>query len=146
MKRLYELREILCDELDKMTGEIAKGKMSQSHLEMAQKLTDTIKNIDKICMLEENGGYSQAGRWEARIDGEYGRRNSYDYNDGNSQARGGNCRGDGYGNDRMSYRRGYSRDDAKEEMMDKLEDLMYETGDGKTKEAIKKCLDNLKQM
>lgn len=144
MKKLYELREILCEELDKMAGDISKNKMSQAHLDVVHKITDTIKNIDKICMLED-GGYSQAGRWQASIDGEYGRRNSYDYNDSNSQTRGGNRRG-GYSRDGMTYRRGYSRDDAKDEMADRLEDLMYETGDGKTKEAIKKCLDSLKQM
>lgn len=138
MKKLYELRDMLCEELDRITGEVSKSKMSQAHLDLIHKLTDTIKNIEKICMFEEQG-YSQAGHWEASIDGEYGRGESY--NRGMSQARGG--RGGTRGG---NYRRGYSRDDAKDEMFDKLEDLMYEADDGKTKEALKKCVETLKQL
>ena len=50
-----------------------KPEMSAGDLETVHKLTDTIKNIDKICALEEDGGYSEAGDWE----GDYGRGSSY---------------------------------------------------------------------
>ena len=48
--------------------------MSACNLESVHKLTDTIKNIDKIIMIEEDG-YSQAGG-----------RNTRGYGDGNSYA------------------------------------------------------------
>lgn len=35
--------------------------MGAGDLEVIHKLTDTIKNINKICMLEEDGSYSREG-------------------------------------------------------------------------------------
>ena len=55
MKSLYELEEMLCDELDEIVG---KGELSAGSLDVVHKLTDTIKNIDKIEMLEDDG-YSE---------------------------------------------------------------------------------------
>ena len=55
MKTLYDLKDMLCAELDEIGK---KGEMSAGDLETVHKLTDTIKNIDKITMLEE-GGYSR---------------------------------------------------------------------------------------
>lgn len=137
MKKLYELKEILCDELDSTTAEISKGKISQSGLDYVHKLTDTLKNVDKIIMIEEDGGYSGDGAWTARIDGEYGHGNSF-------AGRGGSRRGGGRRSG--SYHEGYSRDEAIEETTEKLEDLMYDVDNPKAKEAIKKCLENLKHM
>ena len=65
MKALEKLRETLCEELDKVAK---KNDMSAGDLEVTHKLTDTIKNIDKIMMLEGDEGYSQNG---------YGQGNSY---------------------------------------------------------------------
>lgn len=47
---LYDLKDMLCAELDEIGK---KGEMSAGDLETVHKLTDTIKNIDKITMLEE---------------------------------------------------------------------------------------------
>ena len=59
MKNLYKLKDMLCEELDEISE---KQGMSAGDLDTAQKLTDTIKNIDKIIMLED--GYSQMdGGW-----------------------------------------------------------------------------------
>lgn len=65
-----KLKDKLWDELEELDR---KEKLSTGDLELAHKLTDTIKNIDKICALED-GGYSQAGNWEAtgQINGTYG--------------------------------------------------------------------------
>ena len=70
MKALYDLKEMLSAELEEIAR---KPEMSAGDLETVHKLTDTIKNIDKICALEEDGGYSEAGDWE----GDYGRGSSY---------------------------------------------------------------------
>ena len=45
MKSMYELRDMLCKELDEL---IRKGELGAGDLDIAHKLTDTIKNIDKI--------------------------------------------------------------------------------------------------
>ena len=63
---MHELKEKLCEELEEIAR---KPEMSAGDLEAAHKLTDTIKNIDKIEMLEEDDGYSRAGTWEADMRG-----------------------------------------------------------------------------
>lgn len=52
MHALKELKEKFHDELEKIAR---KSEMSAGDLETAHKLTDTIKNIDKICMFEDDG-------------------------------------------------------------------------------------------
>lgn len=49
MKYLHELKEKLCEELQEIAE---KQDLSAGDLEAVHKLTDTIKNIDKIEMLE----------------------------------------------------------------------------------------------
>ena len=56
MDYMHELKEKLCDELEEIAN---KGELGAGDLEIIHKLTDTIKNLDKIGMLED--GYSQAG-------------------------------------------------------------------------------------
>ena len=69
MKALNELKDKLHDELDEISR---KPELGAGDLEIIHKLTDTIKNIDKICMLEDGEGYSEA------VDGgDYGRGSSY---------------------------------------------------------------------
>lgn len=159
---MHEIKKKLMDELYEVEEKMKKasgGKISAGDLEYIHKLTDSIKNIDKIEALE-SGDYSEASEWMA--DGRmYG--NSYD--DGMSYARGGRGRGrnakrdsmgrysrDGGGSyrggssydDGMSYARGgrggYSRDSAKEHMIDRIEDMMEETDDPKTKRALERCV------
>ena len=60
MEHLRELKEKMCRELDEISK---KRDMSAGDLETAHKLTDTIKNIDKIQMLEDGTGYSMDGDW-----------------------------------------------------------------------------------
>lgn len=121
MKVLYELKDMLCDELEEIGK---KGEMSAGDLETVHKLTDTIKNIDKIIMLEESG-YSRDGDWDANIRGTYGRGNSY--------ARRG-----------QHYVRGhYSRDEGREYMMRRMEEMMDEA-DGNDRETIRRCYETMK--
>ena len=72
MKSMYNLRDMLCKELDEIAR---KGELGAGDLDIAHKLTDTIKNIDKIEMYD--GGYSRSGDWDADIRGTYGRGSSY---------------------------------------------------------------------
>ncbi len=135
MKALYDLKDKLQIELDEIAR---KPEMGAGDLELVHKLTDTIKNIDKICALEEEGGYSQA----VDMDG-YDRGNSY-ANRGKHYVRGHYSR-DGYGD--YSQRRGrdgrYSRDGARDHMISQLEDLMESAGTEKEREAIRRCMSQL---
>lgn len=134
MKALDDLRDMLCEELDEIAK---KQEMSAGDLETVHKLTDTIKNIDKIFMLED-GEYSEAGEWEMTGRGEYGRGSSY-ANRGKHYVHGHYSREDG--------RRGrdgrYSRADAKEHMMDQLEAMINDAGSEKEREAIRRCISQL---
>lgn len=132
MEYMHELKEKLCDELDEIAR---KGELGAGDLEIVHKLTDTIKNLDKIEMLEDDGGYSQAGDWEADMRGTYGRGSSYRGRKRDSMGR--------YSRDGRMMRGGYSRHDAKEAMMDQMEDLMAQAGSEKEREAIRRCMNQL---
>ena len=130
MEYMHELKEKLCKELEEIAN---KGELGAGDLEIIHKLTDTIKNLDKIEMLED-GGYSQAGDWE--IEGRaYNRGNSYARRKRDSMGR--------YSRDGRMMRGGYSRHDAKEAMMDQMEDLMAQAGSEKEREAIRRCMNQL---
>ena len=131
MEYMYELQDELCKELD----EIARTpEMGAGDLEIIHKLTDTIKNLDKIEMLED-GGYSQAGDWEADMRGTYGRGSSYRGRKRDSMGR--------YSREGRGGRGGYSRHDAKEAMMEQMEMLMDQAGSEREREAIRRCMGQL---
>lgn len=139
MRTYEELKEMLCRELD---GIVKKDELSAGSLDTVHKLTDTIKNIDKIEMLEEDGysqrrRYSRDGGWEAR--GVYGTDHSYD-DDGNSYR--------GRKRDSMGrYSRDddgiYSRADGKDHAIRKLHEMMDDAMSDKEREAIKRCISTL---
>ena len=137
MDYMYELKDKLCKELDEIAR---KPEMGAGDLEIIHKLTDTIKNLDKIEMLEDGGGYSQAGDWE--IEGRaYNRGNSYARRKRDSMgrySRDGRMMRGGYRDGRM-----YSRAEAKEDMMEQMEDLMAQAGSEKEREAIRRCMNQL---
>ena len=58
---MHELKDKLCEELEEIAR---KGELGAGDLEIVHKLTDTIKNIDKIEMLEEDDGYSRDGDYD----------------------------------------------------------------------------------
>lgn len=128
-KAMYELRNMLCEELDELAR---KGDLGAGDLEIAHKLTATIKNIDKIEMMEDDGysrdgdylrdgDYSRGGDWRADMRGTYGRGSSY--------ARRG-----------THYVRGhYSRADSMEHLREQINDMMRETDDDRVKEALRRA-------
>ena len=126
MKSMYDLRDMLCKELDEITR---KGELGAGDLDIVHKLTDTIKNIDKIEMLEDDGysqrRYSQAGDWEADMRGTYGKGSSY--------ARRG-----------THYVRGhYSRDGARDDMKRQLQEMLDNADDESIRRAIQRCMDTI---
>ena len=139
MEYMYELKDKLCKELDEIAR---KPEMGAGDLEIIHKLTDTIKNLDKIEMLEDGGGYSQAGDWE--IEGRaYNRGNSYSRRKRDSMgrySRDGRMMRGGYRDGRM-----YSRAEAKEDIMEKIEDMM-DDADPKEKEILRRAMDQLEKV
>lgn len=144
MRKYEDLKEKLCEELEEFAN---KPDMKAGDLETIHKLTDTIKNIDKITMLEDNE-YSEAGDWEAR--GGYDSGNSYARR-GEHYVRGHYSR-DGRGDYSMrrGQRRGadgrYSRDSAKESLIEKMEEMIDEAGTERERETIKHCIRKLENM
>ena len=131
MEYMYELKDKLCKELDEIAR---KPEMGAGDLEIIHKLTDTIKNLDKIEMLEDSG-YSQAGDWEMEGRGSYNRGSSYRGRKRDSMGR--------YSRDGRGGRGGYSRHDAKEAMMEQMEMLMDQAGSEREREAIRRCMGQL---
>lgn len=131
MEKLHELKEKLWAELDELAE---KREMGAGDLEVVHKITDTIKNIDKICMLEDREGYS-----EAMDDDDYGRGSSY-ANRGKHYVRGHYSR-DGYPM-RRDRRGRYSREDGRSEMMEHLEMAMDAATD-QDRETIKRFMRQL---
>ena len=138
MEYMYELKDKLCKELDEIAR---KSEMGAGDLEIIHKLTDTIKNIDKIDMLEDDG-YSQAGYRDRGSS--YNRGSSY-ANRGKHYVRGHYSR-DGYSMEGRGNRGGYSRHDAKEAMMEQMEMLMEQAGSEREREAIRRCMSQLEQV
>ena len=138
MDYMHDLKDKLCQEQEEIAR---KPEMGAGDLELVHKLTDTIKNIDKICALEEDGGYSEAGDYEG---GSYNRGSSY-ANRGKHYVRGHYSR-EGYSNDGRGGRGGYSRHDAKEAMMEQMEMLMDQAGSEREREAIRRCMSQLEQV
>jgi predicted Zn-dependent protease len=148
MNELYEYEE--------KAKKMPNGKISTQELEKIHKLTDIVKNIDKIEMLEDGEGYSEdtdfmgegrmygvsyaRGRRNVKRDsmGRYSRDDRYSQDD-MSYARGGN-RGNMGG---RSYRGGMSYDGAKEHLMKKAEEMLEMAHDPKERRAIEKLLDEL---
>jgi hypothetical protein len=131
MEYMYELKEKLCKELDEIAR---KPEMGAGDLEIIHKLTDTIKNLDKIEMLEEDG-YSRAGNWEADMRGTYGRGSSYRGRKRDSMGR--------YSREGRDGRGGYSRDSAKDEMMRHLDEMMDSASSEKEREIIRRTMSQL---
>ena len=142
MKHLEKLKDALCEELDKFGK---SGDITVNSLEKIHKLTDTIKNIEKIMMFEEDGGYSERymddgmmygnsyarGRRYAKRDsmGRYSRDGGYSEDDDYSERRTGRC---------------YSRDEASDHLMRQLGNMM-EDADPKQRETLKKWIRELER-
>ena len=159
-KSMEELRKKLEKALEEL---VKKPDLSAGTLDAIHKVTDTLKNLDKIEMLEEERGYSQDGNWQAM--GGYENRNSYEggnsgagrrgstyvhghYRRRNSRDGGNSYGGNSYGDNSM---RNYSRDggnsygDGKQMLMEQFEEMLDTTNDPKTKEAIMRCMREIEQ-
>ena len=146
MEYIEKIKKMLCKELDEYA---MKGKLTMADLEAVHKLTDTVKNLDKIALMsEDEEGYSEArgGRDRGRS---YMGGSSYDddmmYSE--RRGRGRNARRDSmgrYSSDMEDYSearmdRRYSRDDAKDHLLDKMGEMMS-SADEDQREILKDAM------
>lgn len=126
MHKLYDLKEMLCEELEKYAG---KDKLDAGGLSVIDTLAHAIKNIDKIIEASDEEGYS--GRYDG---GSYAR------------GRGGNVRRDSMGRYSRRYYNedGYSR--AAEDMAEQLRNLMQDAPDEQTRKDIQRLVTKIEGM
>lgn len=138
MEKLYELYDMLCEELEELTE---KGELTAGSLEVAEKITETMKNIGKIA---DSDMYSGDYRHDmGSYDGSYERGGrSYERGrSGRSYARGGSyARRDSRG--RYSREGGYSRHD----IVEQLEDIMHSAPNEKSRKEIERLIMKMEQM
>lgn len=165
MEYIEKIKKMLCKELDEYA---MKQKISGADLDMIWKLTDTVKNLDKIEMLEEESeSYSEARGGRGRNRSSYAMGGS-SYDDdmmySERRGRGRNARRDSMGrysseggsyeggssyddySEESSYRggRGYSRGDAKDHMMNKLGEMMS-SADEEQRQILKDAMRKLER-
>lgn len=132
MNDYEKLKGMLCDELEQITR---KGELTAGSLDTVDKLTHAIKSVATIMAMEDEYGYGYS-----RADGDYttsGRRYSY-------AGRGRGARRDSMG--RYTSRGGYSYDDARDDMVKELRELMNDAPDEQTKKEFQRFISKMESM
>lgn len=148
MHKMEELKEMLCEELDKIAK---KGELSAGSLDVVDKLTHSIKSIGAIMAMEEAedsgnsyaGGYSNARGQRRDSRGRYSREGGGgSYAQGGGQGGGNRGGGGGQSNRGGSYAGGgrYSRADAMEELVEQLRDLEMSAQDEESRRMVQKWI------
>ena len=133
----YELKEMLCRELEEITR---KGELTAGSLDTVDKLTHAIKSISTIIAMEEADGESEMyPYWGRAFQGGRG---------GGSNQRGGGGRSNQRRDARGRYSRenrggGYSRDDDRDEMISELRELMQDSPDEHTRKRFQSFIREL---
>lgn len=146
MHELYELKEMLCKELEEYGR---KGDLDVGSLEIVDKLAHAVKNLGKIIEMDEDGEYSMQG-------GNMGGGNSYRYGRYGRSMRGGsyargrgrNARRDSRGrySSEGSYEGGYSRaEDDMEDIVSEMRELMIDLPQEKQQE-VRRFIDKIERM
>ncbi len=134
--------DMLCKEMKKISEEIKKaGGMTSGMLDADYKIIGSLYKLNKM-KNEDGASHSSYGRYYSR-DGEWTANSSYDG--------GGNYGNNSYGDDgysgRMHYVRGhYSRDEAKDSMISRLENLMNNASSDRDKQTIRETISALRSM
>ena len=141
MHKLYELKEMLCEELEEYGS---KDKLDVGGLDIVDKLAHAIKNLDKIIEAYEEEEYSSRGSYEG---GSYDNGSSYARNGRSGYSRRGSYESGGSyargGRGRYSRARGYSRDG---DMIMELRELMEEAPDEKTRQEFQRFISKIEGM
>lgn len=137
MHKLYDLKEMLCEELEQYGS---RDKLTSGSLETIDKLAHAAKNVGKIIEMCEEEKYSMDGGMSNRS-----------YRDGGMSNRGRYSMDGYYYDDGMSHRRGraangrfVSRDAS--EMSRKLREMMQDAPDENTRMEIQRLADRMESM
>ena len=137
---MHKLCEYIDKELEELEHKAGVGqKLSAGEIQYGDMLAHFKKSLlTNDAMEGYDDEYSNDNR--AMRDNRSMRGNSYHYYDGNSMARGrtGNVRRDSMGR--------YSRDDALDDMVDELEELMEKAPDEQTKKEFRKFIAKMQTM
>lgn len=132
MKAYYELKDMLCGELDKFTK---KSEINAQSLDMIDKLTHSIKSLETIIAMNEQDGESEMyPYWGGRA---YQNGGGMSNRRGRSNAQRRDSRG------RYSNRGNYSRDEARDEMLDDLREIMQDAPDEHMKSKIQRFISEI---
>lgn len=133
MHKLYELKDMLCEELEEYGS---KDKLDVGGLDIVDKLSHTIKNLDKIIEKYEEDEYSMRG-------GSYEGGRSMARNRSYARDNRGRYSRNSYERGRRSMARGYSRD---ENMVMELRELMEDAPDEKTRMEFERFISKIEGM
>lgn len=151
MHEIYELKDMLCEELEKYGS---KGDLNTGELEIVDKLAHAVKNLGKIIEMADEeeysgemmggGSYQRGGQGGNRGGGGSYRGGSYrgSYARGDGRSRGGG--NNPTGRNQYSRERGYSR--AADDMVEQLRDMMEEAPDQQTRKEIQRLITKMEQM
>ena len=117
MHKLYDLKEMLCEELEEYG---AKDKLDVGGLDVVDKLAHTIKNLDKIIKAYEDNEYSERNMSYAR-----------------------NIKRDSMGRYSHTRRGEYSRNS---DILMELHELMKDAPDEKTRREFQKFISKIEDM
>lgn len=146
MHKLYELKEMLCEELK----EYGDKKLDAGSLEVIDKLAHSIKNIDKIIEAYDEEEYSMAGgSYEGGGSYARGGRGGGNRGGGRSNAGGGGsyayARGGSYARrdsrGRYSRESGYSR--AEDDFKMQLEELMQDAPNEQIRQKMQRIMGDM---
>lgn len=136
MHEMYKLKDMLCDELEKLTK---KGELSAGSLDAVDKLTHSIKSIDTIIAMDEyseddgmsyEGSYARGGRG-----GNRGNRGNSNASGQRRDTMGRYSRDNSY---RGSY--GYSREEGMDNLKMELQGLLEEAESEEERKMIRKWI------
>lgn len=160
MGHYVEELEKACEYVEKTLAKANKkleesgGDLNGGDINYMRDLTGTLKNIKTIlAMAESEDGYSFEGNMGsssyARSGNSRGRGNSNARSYGGSsytrgRGRGSNAKRDSMG--RYSSERGYSYDDARDDMIEQLESIMESAPDNETRMEFEKFVKKLESM
>lgn len=152
MHKMMELRDKLMDELEQQ----ADRQLTEQSLELIDKLAHAIKCIDTIEAMDQSSYEIRESResresrdgYSGRRYREGGSREGYSGRRGGGSSRKRRNSMDGYSNDgysnEYSGRRGYSRDEAKDKLIDEMEGMMGDVSP-EAQHAIQKAIHALGQ-
>lgn len=132
---------------DQLNEYAKRGKLSGGDLAAVHMLTDTFKNLCKIKMLQEQeGGESHRSmRYDGGMSGRHYVRGHYSRDGGSYDGSydGGSYDGGSYDSSYDRSHRGYSRDEAKDYIVQQVEEMMGRVHDQRDRETLKRIMQQM---